>query len=98
MRKFVGSVILCLVFVFGVAFQNESLGQSALTPGNILISELNTGELTEVTTSGSVVQTFNIPNVNGGFIGLRDIVVGSCLLYTSPSPRDRTRSRMPSSA
>ena len=25
-------------------------------------------------------------------------VVGTCLLYTSPSPRDRTRSRMPSSA
>ena len=23
---------------------------------------------------------------------------GGCLLYTSPSPRDRTRSRMPSSA
>ena len=33
-----------------------------------------------------------------------DIIVGpigiviACLLYTSPSPRDRTRSRMPSSA
>ena len=26
------------------------------------------------------------------------ILVGACLLYTSPSPRDRTRSRMPSSA
>ena len=25
-------------------------------------------------------------------------LVGVCLLYTSPSPRDRTRSRMPSSA
>ena len=25
-------------------------------------------------------------------------VQGICLLYTSPSPRDRTRSRMPSSA
>ena len=25
-------------------------------------------------------------------------LLGSCLLYTSPSPRDRTRSRMPSSA
>ncbi len=25
-------------------------------------------------------------------------VVTNCLLYTSPSPRDRTRSRMPSSA
>ena len=26
------------------------------------------------------------------------IIITSCLLYTSPSPRDRTRSRMPSSA
>ena len=26
------------------------------------------------------------------------IISGGCLLYTSPSPRDRTRSRMPSSA
>ena len=25
-------------------------------------------------------------------------LMGVCLLYTSPSPRDRTRSRMPSSA
>ena len=25
-------------------------------------------------------------------------LIGDCLLYTSPSPRDRTRSRMPSSA
>ena len=29
--------------------------------------------------------------------GYRGIAV-DCLLYTSPSPRDRTRSRMPSSA
>ena len=27
-----------------------------------------------------------------------DVHVFGCLLYTSPSPRDRTRSRMPSSA
>ena len=27
-----------------------------------------------------------------------NIHMGTCLLYTSPSPRDRTRSRMPSSA
>ena len=26
------------------------------------------------------------------------ILFNTCLLYTSPSPRDRTRSRMPSSA
>ena len=29
---------------------------------------------------------------------LDDYLRYSCLLYTSPSPRDRTRSRMPSSA
>ena len=28
----------------------------------------------------------------------KTLVVNTCLLYTSPSPRDRTRSRMPSSA
>ena len=40
----------------------------------------------------------------GDFVWIRDqetgepIATGTCLLYTSPSPRDRTRSRMPSSA
>ena len=38
----------------------------------------------------------------GSFYGLRNRDYGTqvvaCLLYTSPSPRDRTRSRMPSSA
>ena len=34
------------------------------------------------------------------FLGRRRVAILSdtCLLYTSPSPRDRTRSRMPSSA
>ena len=32
------------------------------------------------------------------FIDTADCYGRSCLLYTSPSPRDRTRSRMPSSA
>ena len=35
----------------------------------------------------------HIQKVLGIFAGMR-----ACLLYTSPSPRDRTRSRMPSSA
>ena len=47
----------------------------------------------------------NIPFVETG-IALSVVVLGAivalnvkaCLLYTSPSPRDRTRSRMPSSA
>ena len=43
----------------------------------------------------------NIGAIAGPFeIGPVDepIDITTCLLYTSPSPRDRTRSRMPSSA
>ena len=44
--------------------------------------------------------------IGGGFslmgkplaVGLKYGLFKPCLLYTSPSPRDRTRSRMPSSA
>ena len=41
--------------------------------------------------------TYNLVVTCIGFEKL-DIPSVSCLLYTSPSPRDRTRSRMPSSA
>ena len=37
-------------------------------------------------------------NVAYVFFTIIFILTGFCLLYTSPSPRDRTRSRMPSSA
>ena len=33
-----------------------------------------------------------------GFEGLKNALAKSCLLYTSPSPRDLSTSRMPSSA
>ena len=36
--------------------------------------------------------------VNGEPVSPEDPLFLNCLLYTSPSPRDRTRSRMPSSA
>ena len=53
------------------------------------------------TLSGYIYNTVLI--IIGTSIGTLIIGVGSawlvtCLLYTSPSPRDRTRSRMPSSA
>ena len=39
-------------------------------------------------------------NTGGGIVldTKIDMLLDTCLLYTSPSPRDRTRSRMPSSA
>ena len=47
---------------------------------------------TAVTMSGDQELAFRIGH------GLDMTEYGACLLYTSPSPRDRTRSRMPSSA
>ena len=45
----------------------------------------------------SAVAVF-IAMVLDGLDGRVARLTGTCLLYTSPSPRDRTRSRMPSSA
>ena len=36
--------------------------------------------------------------VDDGYLMTHGAINEACLLYTSPSPRDRTRSRMPSSA
>ena len=44
----------------------------------------------QVFPTGHVIQTVQVVK--------NDSEVLPCLLYTSPSPRDRTRSRMPSSA
>ena len=56
-----------------------------------------------LTNGDSVVQTEKdlkkiFPVNEWNTLHLQIIFYGSCLLYTSPSPRDRTRSRMPSSA
>ena len=61
--------------------------------------KLALGELTiEVAATDylDVMQTLR-DGVDLGFDEMIDLC-GVCLLYTSPSPRDRTRSRMPSSA
>ena len=44
---------------------------------------------------GANDKNFNLRNEN---LFIHRVDNKSCLLYTSPSPRDRTRSRMPSSA
>ena len=45
--------------------------------------------------------TYDIPELEKSeleLLSVNVVEIDSCLLYTSPSPRDRTRSRMPSSA
>ena len=52
--------------------------------------------------SGITIFTYSISSTTTSITGSDDnsntLSYTSCLLYTSPSPRDRTRSRMPSSA
>ena len=50
------------------------------------------------TGAGNVVQIGFQLNLYAAFRDPTQLPLNDCLLYTSPSPRDRTRSRMPSSA
>ena len=57
------------------------------------------GILTSVMMMGAYTTTAMASGI--GVIDAKDMLdihAEACLLYTSPSPRDRTRSRMPSSA
>ena len=74
-------------------------------------SELTKQGIEEAQQAGSLINNLNI-NFNFAFTSFQqrailtldeinkklDLSIKNCLLYTSPSPRDRTRSRMPSSA
>ncbi|GAB5836088.1 hypothetical protein JMUB7551_28620 [Staphylococcus aureus] len=43
-------------------------------------------------------QERNVADLDDGYARLSTMLLEACLLYTSPSPRDTERSRMPSSA
>ena len=87
-----------LLVVVACAVLASCGGSDRATPGDPFnpISNPVTGSANNapVTPAGN---QFQLLSSNNGF----DLVEGeaiTCLLYTSPSPRDRTRSRMPSSA
>ena len=70
-------------------------GEATITihaPGNlkssVKVSTSESGKIQRVNFPNEITPLFTKYGCNGG----------GCLLYTSPSPRDRTRSRMPSSA
>ena len=64
-------------------------------PNGQLIDQTGASGATFKFADGSLLPGFEQALV-GLFAGDQTLV--TCLLYTSPSPRDRTRSRMPSSA
>ena len=66
-----------------------------LTVAGIWISEQEAKTMGE-TFAERVAGRFLAADVSDPETG--EVLLKRCLLYTSPSPRDRTRSRMPSSA
>jgi PKD repeat protein len=48
--------------------------------------------------SALITQQYNVNATEGSYGRLKQTILLTCLLYTSPSPRDRQKSRMPSSA
>ena len=72
-------------------------GEKVLKPENCeeLDSEMNDSHM-DLEKHVDVIRKYNDGNLYSAFIIENQSYV--CLLYTSPSPRDRQKSRMPSSA
>ena len=76
-------------------FYHADIGVSGV---NFAVAE--TGTLCLVENEGNGRFCTTLPPVHIALMGIEKVVehLEDCLLYTSPSPRDRTRYRMPSSA
>ena len=77
----------------------ESMTSALLNDGAVIIKQLVGNEVIERFNDDLRAEFDRQGHLfQGDFNGYKTRRVGACLLYTSPSPRDRTRSRMPSSA
>ena len=79
-----------------------SVGSSAaISIGGFIQGKAEANAGMHLALKGDIDESFNLISLNGDFAVNADFIAAlsaGCLLYTSPSPRDRTRSRMPSSA
>ena len=75
-------------------------GSGKTTIVNKLLNEKNLGLSFSISATSREPRKNEKDGENYFFISKEEFLrrVNNCLLYTSPSPRDRTRSRMPSSA
>jgi PEP-CTERM motif len=65
------SALIAIAWAVG----SSPAGAQPLTPGNLLVSNLSTGVLSEYTPAGGLVRSFTFPDFEGGFHDLRDIQV-----------------------
>ena len=86
-KQFIGLVTITLIVIISFSILNGIFGQ-----GDDLVERM---KLEEQRIAEEKKLSELISKLPSGILVSFD---GTCLLYTSPSPRDRTRSRMPSSA
>ena len=97
--------------IIDLRYLPDSAPNKFYTGDGLIANQLSTAHTVTVAGSSVFVNGHNINSLGRGVLILdvtdpwNPVYVGSennnychCLLYTSPSPRDRTRSRMPSSA
>ena len=70
-----------------------SFGKDATQTEYSMLEPERVFDMTQIIVASSAVSVTSVPNAPGP-----NGVTGDCLLYTSPSPRDKRQSRMPSSA
>ena len=75
--------------------ENPHIKEMMLTGGSPTMHAALVNELTHFAHENDIFITIE---TEGSHFLPTDYPINFCLLYTSPSPRDRTRSRMPSSA
>ena len=78
----------------GFVFQQFHLVPYLNVLDNVMAPALVTGETSARERAGILVERFGLVDR----LGHRPGQLSTCLLYTSPSPRDKRQSRMPSSA
>ena len=94
MKKYIITFVFCSISIF-------LLGQTNLEKIKKLQDEKNYYEAIKGYEQILLQDPYNkdaLRNIIDLYININDYKSSFCLLYTSPSPRDRTRSRMPSSA
>ena len=77
---------------YGMVF--AACNPTAATPRAFM--QAQAGAMVDDAATGLKAQVDGVTDL--GSTDMLVVMIGACLLYTSPSPRDRTRSRMPSSA
>ena len=99
LRQFIGLIIITLLVIMSFSILNGIFGQGDDLVKRMKLEEERIAEEKKLSELISKLPSGILVSFDGtDHYKLSDEVYEHCLLYTSPSPRDKRQSRMPSSA